>query len=281
MKYYNEATVELINTKKDRIGVIPVKKELSSTKICQGDFTSSKGLTIFDKSIKIKGTVVINNIGTIEALKHSGFPIEEVEKKPSLYIPDIIGLKIPNIKKVAISYKKSIPILNKSINIVMEEDCFAYYTSFSIKESGVYDIIKLKETDFGRLIISGMYLKCDNNVLVELEKNKRYLLTTFWIKDDNNNALIGVVVLGDTIISVISTKDNINSPFEISTYGNGLITYSSESINFPKKESLTTSFTNATNVWSNNIKDFNVIYRQLNTVLNKVYDIIEDTRRSC
>jgi len=77
MKYYNEAMAKVISGDEKRVGIIPIKKTISSEDIRQKDFVSSDRLTIFTDELSLDKIVKLNYIGEKEYLKANGYNVDD------------------------------------------------------------------------------------------------------------------------------------------------------------------------------------------------------------
>lgn len=292
MKYYNEATAEMVSGVDMRKGVIPVVKTISPRDTCQSGHTSSEKLTILKDNLEIDKVVKLNYIAEKDYLLSNGYKINErVLRNPCIFISSRNGLKLKDCSTFPDAEKTEIFEIGEDIHLERRELYFAYSTSFVVHKVGDYDIINSLGSK--KVYIQGSQLMMENSILADLEHDTRHLVTVFKVRGiwkdyyyNSRTTMFTIVVLGDTIVGVGVDIDNSDTDFSISTYSDGLETYSSTGYNFHPSESMPGTLSHDENRmsnpwWANNMTTYESVYSKMGPVLNKVCGIISDSRGEC
>ena len=292
MKYYNEATAEMVSGTDQRKGIIPVMKTISPRDTCQDGFISSDSLTILDDDLSVYKKVKLNYIGEKDYLKANGFPVNErVMPDPCLFNGVKNGLKITDCGTYPDAEKTDVFEIGENIPVLRREDYFGYATSFVIHEPGNYMIIDSYGTH--KVHIDGTNLKMGVNVLASLEKDRRHLVTVFKVRGvwvdyyyRSNNTIFTIVLIGDTIVGVGVNTGIEDVDYTVSTYSDGLSTYSATAYNFHPAEDmpgvLMHNYPRMWNPWwSNTMDTYTEVYTKMGPVINKVCDIINGLKGGC
>jgi len=107
MKYYNEATAEIVSSTEERDGVIPIEKKILSSIKCKIDPISGDSLTIFNEDLTKNYKVTLQYDGDTRFLAENGYPDPvELIREPCYREPDIDALKVSWCDDVSMSKVK-------------------------------------------------------------------------------------------------------------------------------------------------------------------------------
>jgi len=292
MKYYNEATAEMVSVTKAREGVIPVVKTITPRVACQNGYTSSMDLSIFNDTLEFEKVVKLNFIAEEDYLASNGYPVNHrVMNDPCLFMKKENGLKIIDCDSFPDAEETSVFEIGTGIHVERREDYFAYATSFVLKKPGTYDIINSQGTH--RVFVSGTSLKMGNSTLASLETDKRHLVTVYkvrgvWVSyyGSHRTTMFTIVVLGDTIVGVGVNVDRADTDMVVSTYKDGMETYSATAYNFRASANMPGMLSHDEGRmwnpwWANNMNTYNHVYSKMGQVLNKVCGIINELKGGC
>jgi len=210
---------------------------------------------------------------------------------PCLYDGVRNGLKVADCETYPDAEKSDVFEIGENLPVLRKEDYFGYATSFVIHKPGTYTIIDSDDTH--KVYIEGTNLKMEGSVLATLEKDRRHLVTVFkvrgiWVDYSyrSKNTIFTIVLIGNTIVGVGVNINTEDVKYAVSTYSDGLSTYSATAYNFhPAEDMPGVLIHNYPRMWypwwSNTMDTYTEVYTKMGPVLNKVCAIINDLKGGC